>query len=183
MKKKMKQLCCILTAVILCLSMLTPVYAASSKYNTAVKKYRKYMNSENSSNKCYKIVDIDGNGVPELLFHTWTDNRVCTYNPKTKRVVCLGIIGCGKGYYLPIAYSRKTHCVMISNANTGGNIKEIYKINGTKAKLVVRAEAFNGKFDSGYKVNGKKVRKSTYNKMIKKYMKKTVTMNIPHRVW
>ena len=89
MKKKMKQLCCILTAVILCLSMLTPAYAASSKYNTAVKKYRKYMNGVNSPNKCYKIVDIDGSGVPGLLFHTWFDNRVCTYNPKTKRVVCL----------------------------------------------------------------------------------------------
>ena len=117
MKKKMKQLCCILTAVILCLSMLTPAYAASSKY------------------------------------------------------------------YLPIVYSRKTHCVMISSANTGSNIKEIYKINGTKAKMVVRTEAFNGKFDSGYEVNGKKVRKSTYNKMIKKYMKKTVTMKIPQRIW
>ena len=90
-----------------------------------------------------------------MLFHTWADNRVCTYNPRTKRVVCLGIIGCGKGYYLPIVYSRKTHCVMISSANTGSNIKEIYKINGTKAKLVVRAEAFNGKFDSVFLCEGR----------------------------
>ena len=36
LKKKAKQLCCILLAAILCIGMTVPVMAASSKYNAAV---------------------------------------------------------------------------------------------------------------------------------------------------
>lgn len=39
LKKKAKQLCCILLTVILCMGMTVPVMAASSKYNAAVSSY------------------------------------------------------------------------------------------------------------------------------------------------
>ncbi len=179
MKKRMKKWFCIVLTIITCMTMYTPVMAASAKYNAAVSSYRRYMANLWGSNKSYKIVDIDGNGIPELIAHTWTENSICTYNPRTKRTVCVASIGCGKGYYLPILYSKKTHTVMICSASTGGNTKEIYKISGTRAKLVLRAEAFNGKFESGYKVNGRKVSRYTYNKRINKYMKRAVTLTIP----
>lgn len=64
LKKKAKQLCCILLTAILCIGMTLPVMAASSKYNAAVSSYKKYMKGKRGS---YKIVDVDGNGIPELL--------------------------------------------------------------------------------------------------------------------
>ena len=66
LKKKAKQLCCILLAAILCMGMTVSVMAASSKYNAAVSSYKKYMRGKRGS---YKIVDVDGNGIPELLMH------------------------------------------------------------------------------------------------------------------
>ena len=66
LKKKAKQLCCILLAAMLCMGMTVPVMAASSKYNAAVSSYKKYMRGKRGS---YKVVDVDGNGIPELLMH------------------------------------------------------------------------------------------------------------------
>ena len=60
LKKKAKQLCCILLAAMLCIGMTVPVMAASSKYNAAVSSYKKYMRGKRGS---YKIVDVDGNGI------------------------------------------------------------------------------------------------------------------------
>ena len=175
LKKKAKQLCCILLAAILCIGMTVPVMAASSKYNAAVSSYKKYMRGKRGS---YKIVDVDGNGIPELLMHNSSAgiNEVRTYNPKTRKNVRVGSIGYGKGYNLPIKYSRSCHTVMVCNANTGGSEYYIYKIKGTKATRVVRAERFNGKFKSGYAINGRKVGYSTYNRTINRYMKNAKTV-------
>ena len=37
----------------------------------------------------------------------------------------------------------------------------IYRARGTKATRIVKAERFNGKFQKGYKINGKRVSGST----------------------
>ena len=60
------------------------------------------------------------------------------------------------------------------NGNTGGMLYSIYKINGTSAKEIVKAECFNGKFQKGYAINGKKVSKAKYDKTIAKYMKNSI---------
>ena len=120
MKKKVKQLCCILLAVILCMGMTVPAMAASSRYyNAAVSSYKKYVKGKRGS---YKIVDIDGNGIPELLMHNSSAgiNEIRTYNPKTRKNVRAASVGYGKGYNFPIKYSRTCHTVMLCNANTGG---------------------------------------------------------------
>lgn len=155
--------------------MTVPTMAASAKYNAAVASYRSYVRGKRGN---YKIVDIDGNGIPELIMHncSWGLNEVRTYNPKTRKNIRLGSIGYGKGYNMVMKYSRKCHTVMLSNYNTGGAMYYIYKIKGTKSTRVVKAEAFNGKFDSGYKINGRKVSHSTYNRMINKYMKNSKTV-------
>lgn len=69
MGKKIKRLSCILLAIVMCMGMTVPAMAASSKYNAAVASYKRYMRGKCGS---YLIVDIDGNGVPELLFHNTT---------------------------------------------------------------------------------------------------------------
>lgn len=174
MKRIMRRWAGITFAILFCVVNAVPAMAASSQYSAAVSNYRSYMRQQNGR---YKIADIDGNGIPELLAHTWR-NEVYTYNLKTGKRICLGAIAYGKGYNLPITYSQKCHTVMLCSYNTGGGIKEIYKINGLKSTRVVRTEAFNGKFESGYKVNGKKVNQSVYNKKISIYMKNAVDFNV-----
>lgn len=61
---------------------------------------------------------------------------------------------------------------MLCNANTGGTEYCIYRVRGTKATRIVKAERFNGRFQKGYKVNGKRVSGSTYSRSVKKYMQK-----------
>lgn len=174
MKKIMRKYFSITLVVLLCILNATSAMAASSRYSRAVASYQRYMRMQNGR---YRIVDIDGNGIPELLAHTWR-NEVYTYNPKTGKMVCVGAIAYGKGYNMPIVYSKTSHTVMISSYNTGGSVREIYKINGVKFRRLVEAEAFNGKFDNGYKVNGKRVSQYTYNKSISRYMKKPINFNV-----
>ena len=84
MGKKIKRLSCVLLAIVMCMGMTVPVMAASSKYNAAVASYKRYMRGKCGS---YLIVDIDGNGVPELLFHNTTGwyNEIRSYNTRTKK--------------------------------------------------------------------------------------------------
>ena len=66
MRKKMKQICCILLSLIMCLGMSIPTMAASSKYKAAVASYRQLIWQSGGD---YKIIDFDGNGVPELVVY------------------------------------------------------------------------------------------------------------------
>ena len=175
MRKKVKELCCVLLAVMLCIGMSVPAMAASSKYNAAIVSYKRYMRGKNGS---YRIKDIDGNGIPELIFHeSYYRNELRTYNPKTQKSVCLGYVHMGKGYNMPVKYSKRCHTVMLPSANTGGSYEVIYKVKGTKVRKICTIEGRNNKFcKSGYYINGKKVSNSTYKKTMKKYMKKYRTI-------
>ena len=83
MLKKVKRVCCVLLAVVLCMGMTVPTMAASSKYKAAVASYKRYMRGKSGS---YLITDIDGNGIPELIFHeSYYRNELRTYNPKPEK--------------------------------------------------------------------------------------------------
>ena len=92
MKKIIRKWFSIILIVSLCMTTTTPAMAASSKYNEAVSNYRRYMRMQNGR---YKIVDIDGNGIPELLTHTWR-NEIYTYNPKLGREYVWGQLHMGR---------------------------------------------------------------------------------------
>lgn len=178
MKKKLKQLCVVMLAVMLSMGMSVPTMAASSKYNAAVKSYRGYLR-HNTGN--YWIADIDGNGYPELIMHNTKTyaNEVHTYNPKTKKRKRLIKLGYGKAYNYPIKYSRSKHNVLMMQADTGGYHIYVWKIKGTKASKILTSEYINGKFArfgsqyrAGYKINGKRVSGKTNNKKVSSLMKK-----------
>lgn len=175
MKKGMKKLGCIILSVFMCFTTTVPTMAASSAYRAAVSSYMNYMRGKTGY---YKIIDVDGNGIPELIANNRTRgynyNEIQTYNPQTKRNIRVAKIGYGKGQNMPFKVSRTCHTVMLPNGNTGGMLYSIYKINGTSAKEIVKAECFNGKFQKGYAINGKKVSKAKYDKTIVKYMKNSI---------
>ena len=49
MGKKIKRLCCVLLAVVMCMGMTVPAMAASSKYNAAVASYKRYMRGKSGT--------------------------------------------------------------------------------------------------------------------------------------
>lgn len=172
MRKRMKQVCCILLAVMLCISMSVPTMAASAKYNAAVASYRQLINQSSGR---YKVIDLDGNGVPELIVYNssrWA-NQVYTYNTSTGKKKCLKTVPVGKSYNARAQYSKSKHQVAFYTSNTGGNTIYIYTVKGLKVTKSLEAEYLNGRygrFDSayrmGYKINGKRVSLSIYNKKV-----------------
>lgn len=175
MLKKVKKVCCVLLAMVLCMGMTVPTMAASSKYKAAVASYKHYMRGKSGS---YLITDIDGNGIPELIFHeSYYRNELRTYNPKTRKSVRLGAIHMGKGYNMSAKFSKRCHTVLLPSASTGGSTEVIYKVSGTKARKICKIESRNNKFGKpGWYINGKRVSNSTYKKTMKKYMKDSYTV-------
>lgn len=61
-------------------------------------------------------------------------------------------------------------------ANSMNSCQEIQQPAPKEGCYIARAERFNGKFKSGYAINGRKVSYSTYNKTINRYMKNAKTV-------
>lgn len=155
MKKGMKKLGCIILSVFMCFTTTVPTMAASSAYRAAVSSYMNYMRGKTGY---YKIIDVDGNGIPELIANNRTRgynyNEIQTYNPQTKRNIRVAKIGYGKGQNMPFKVSRTCHTVMLPNGNTGGMLYSIYKIISKEEKTEVLSQD-----DEGYVIvkKGKKM--------------------------
>lgn len=168
MKRKFKQLLCVMLAVMLCMSAAAPVMAANRNQAIAIAKYKSYLKKNKGR---YSMVDIDRNGIPELVLHNTTKmrNELFTYSPKLKRTVCLKCQYWVKNKAMP-KYSVSSHTVVFPASDTGGHSYFAYRVSGTKAKLVLRTEYINGRFvrfgsqyRKGYKVNGKRVSRAVYS--------------------
>ena len=168
MKKKFKQLLCVMLVVMLCMSAAAPVMAANRNQAIAISKYKSYLKKNKGQ---YSMVDIDRNGIPELVFYNLTKmrNELFTYNPKTKKMICLKYMYWYKNWAMP-KYSVSKHTVVFPVSDTGGHRYYAYRVSGTRAKLVLRTEYISGrlarlgpKYRKAYKVNGKKVSRAVYN--------------------
>lgn len=165
MKKKIGMLFLIM---ILVFSNTMPAMAASAVYTAATKAYKTYMSKQTVNGS--KIVDIDKNGVPELLMKcqykgTWY-YTLCTYNKSTRKVVVLKRAAFGKDYPACFRYNTSKKQVYFNLESTGGMMETIVKVNGTKVSKVIAFQSLRNYpgFTYTYKVNGKKVSKSTWSK-------------------
>lgn len=165
--------------MLLCISSFAPVAAASksAKYKAAEKKYLAYINKNRTGYGSYEIVDVDSNGIPELLISnkkTWK-NELYTYNAKTKKMIKLKSLHMGNrtGGSQLIQYSRSKHTVMLLTGDTKSYTYYIYKVKGTKASLVLKASASMDwrTRKTTYKLNGAMVSRTKFNSKWKSYLK------------
>lgn len=132
----------------------------------ATEKYKNYV--KNLWNCKYKIIDVDKNGIPELLIKDSDNYKVIayTYNSKSNKMVKIKSLSFGKGGMLK--YNTKSHCLSFVTADTGGFREYIYKLSGTRLKAVRTITYNNGKFGKqGYKIKKKKISSSKYKKYLK----------------
>lgn len=168
--KNFKKILCVVLAMVLCLSCTTPAMAASAKYTKATKAYNSWLKQTKkwpNTPRYYDIVDIDGNGIPELLVSTMVESIVYTYNTKTSKMVKLIRMDKGKLMGTGVTYNTKKKMFSLVIADTGGSRTRYYKLNGTKITKTAAYEYRNARHYPGgpyYLINGKKYSESTYNK-------------------
>lgn len=139
-------------------------FAVNKKAEAAKASYRAYIRQVSSEE--YKIVDIDKNGIPELVIHTPSQNTVFTYQYSKKKRIKLKSVNCGKGYAMPLKYNVKKHQVEIPRGDTGGYTIRFYRVKGTGISQVKKFEWRNPNHykNYGYFVDGKKVSEKVYTK-------------------
>ncbi|MDO5548902.1 MAG: hypothetical protein Q4F79_10500 [Eubacteriales bacterium] len=152
-----------------------PAQAASAA-TKAKQKYKSYVTKKNGSFQYAKIIDIDGNGIPELLYNDWSNTStsgktyVYTYNKSTKKMVKLKSMYFGKGY-APY-YNKKKHMVVLTFFTTRDGKYAFYKVSGKKITKDSTYYAKRGATGAWkYTINGKKVSQSTYSKKLNAKMK------------
>lgn len=175
--KKIKQLVCILLAVLLCIPAAAPVSAASAKYTRAEKAYKKWISKNQVVH--YDIVDIDGNGIPELLAANYGESRVYTYHNGKKKMVLLKKIDSGRAGMSgasAITYNCKKKTFTLLTGSTADATKYVYSVKNRKASKELTLTYDYGRYTASrkptYYKNGKKVSRSTYKKALKTTTKK-----------
>ena len=161
-------------SLIMGIATIFPVQANATVSSDAKAAYQKKMNNYSSSTK-YKIIDIDKNGIPELLVADYMEPTVFTYNKKSGKIKKL-MAGFS---YDTIYYSTRKHMAVVINHGSGWTWYKFYKISGLKAKKKAIYKYQKVYVQSGgksknywkYTINGKKVSLKKIRSRLKKALK------------
>lgn len=123
----------------------------------------------------FTLIDLDGNGIKELIVNDgkWDEIHVFTY--KNKKVT---YVGSDYHSYFPVRYNKKYKGIAVYHTGAGGGGMGILSLR--KGKLAEResityaSSVKNGKLKMSYRHNGKKISEKTYNSYVKKYESKNI---------
>ncbi len=185
MKNLNKVLLTVLFAVLLFPLLLCR--ANASKASKAKKAYKKYVSAHTLSdpymygmkNPDYKIVDVNGDKIPELLFVNRKDFYVEVWTFRGGKMRCMfkEIIGKSASF----AYKKSKHQVAVIHMHTSGCSMQIYKAKKTKLKETKKLLTYGDACKIGYTnnesmrgttvylINKKKVKKKAFKKSWNKY--------------
>lgn len=166
MKKIAKILFGMITVFILCITSLNFSEASIKQdQKNAVKKY--YALMKNGSGD-YKIVDINGDKVKDLLWIDTSTGYYKVYTYRNSKLKCLKKFDYCRGGNL--YYNTKKHMVIMVRGLLGGRETYVYTAqkNSLKkiSKFTIDYEATSTGKKTIYRINGKKVSKSKYIKTL-----------------
>lgn len=148
-------------------------YKKSPHYNEAVKKFKQFIKKENN-NAIYEIVDINRDGLPELLFQDNIKHKCKVFIYKSKKVKKLMSKETARSF-LPINYNTKKHQIHYVVGQYGGCEEYIYKIGKSNTKKLITFSISNCKSNvtctNLFYINQKEVSYEKYNKVYKSYTK------------
>jgi len=126
--------------------------SALSKKEQAMNAYKNFLNRHTGKSA---IVDLDKNGVPELVYsEPMLYGAVYTYNVKKGKRVCLKKVRYGKDGY--IGYHKKKKMFVLCNSDTGGGRYVFFKVKKGKAIQKKKYIWVNGKHEpQKATINGK----------------------------
>lgn len=185
MKKLNNVLLTVLFAVLLFPLLLCR--ANASKASKAKKAYKKYVSAHTLSdpymygmkNPDYKIVDVNGDKIPELLFVNRKDFYVEVWTFRGGKMRCMFKEGIGKS--ASFAYKKSKHQVAIIHMYSSGYSMQIFKAKKTKLKKTKKSLEYGDAYRMGftnneskrgttaYVINKKKVKKKVFKKSWNKY--------------
>jgi len=121
---------------------------------------------EKEGTDTFMILDVDGNGIPELIERRDeydSNGNLWTYDYSKKKMKFMKGLECGVVFY------PKKHAIYLMY-DVGYNYW--YKVTNGKMKAVAYCYTdFVSEDDYEYEVNGKKTTKAKYNKYVKKLKK------------
>ena len=163
----------ILLFMLILLLVAVPVSAKPSKA-TVKKSYETYRIKKGIYQ--YKLVDIDKNGILDMIYCKDERMGVCSYKSSKKKVVLVKRAPMTGKAPLTVYYNKSKHYFGWCQADTGGGKYAIYKLKGTRAKSAIMIKWANGRLQPAYhKKNGKSISDEQFNKEVQKIWKyKTV---------
>lgn len=131
---------------------------------------------QNNRRETFNILDITGDGVPELIINEEAPNIFTFKDGKVVWYYNSWVLG-------SMYYSEKTSNLMFNYSWDGEETNTIYKYDSDTDSLVATKElSVKSKKYYEYK-NGKniKITKEAYNKHMKKYMPKKIKLETPYK--
>lgn len=194
MKRNWKKALFLLTLLVTVLGCACTTQAASYKWKKACKAYQKflkynvskfvspdYAGSGISNKESYKktsqfaVLDMDKNGVPELIsWHpvTYKTDTIYVYtykNGKVKKVKNPAISICSQAWgWYNVSFCKKGHIHTKWNGGWMGENETVYILKSGKIRAYAKYEKDDLMNTISYKLNGKKVSSTKYNKYVKK---------------
>lgn len=168
MKKSINYLIVVVLSFMLVMSIPANAFAVSNA-EKAKKAYNSWIGSNDFNDT--KIIDIDEDGIPELLAWTFGGSWIYKYNKNNGKVVQLATLNTGS--FIGIYYNTNKHTVSLTSHGSGWTYYYFYKIKGMKAKKVgsYKTEKDYEKYEYVFKINGKKVSSNKFGKKLDKKLK------------
>lgn len=194
MKKNWKKALFFVTLLVALLGCTCTTQAASYKWKKACKAYQTFLKKNVSkftapdyagsgitNKESYKktsqfaVLDMDKNGIPELV--TWhplgyMEDSIYVFTYKNKKVTKVKnpqiyMNSQAQGWY-SVEFCKKGHIHVTWNGGWIGEKETIYRLSGGKLKAYLEYENDKLTYTTTYKLNGKSVSSTKYNKYIKK---------------
>ena len=155
----------------------------ASKAKKAKKAYKKYVSAHTESDYYtkpdYKITDVNGDAIPELLFINRKDFNAEVWTFRGGKMRRMFKEGFGKD--ASFAYKKSKHQVAVMHMYSSGFRMQIYKAKKTKLKKTKRVLEYGDAYRMGftnneskrgttvYYINNKRVKKKVFKKAWNKY--------------
>ena len=169
MRKSGKRVFMMVVCVIMLFALSTCAYAKKPSKAKVRKAYKTYLTKVTANGtRVFNIhyIDINHDGIQDLFFErpdgADTAMEVCTY--KKGKVKAAGTLT-GKTF----RYSTKVKSLCAIFSGGGGTITKIYKLSGSKLKMIVKYQAVS--FMSSYSKNDKSISWAQYDRETQKYSK------------
>lgn len=152
--------------------------ADASTSSKAKRAYKKYVSKHRVANPYtygmknpdYKIVDVNGDKMPELLFINRDDFYVEVWTFRGGKMRCMFKEGIGKA--ASFAYKKSKHKIAVIHMFPTGYGMQVFKVNKKKLKKTKTYMEYGDFYRSGttiYKIKNKKVKKKTFKRAWNKY--------------